>query len=116
MEELRVCKHHGLQTYKKSGNGMRCKKCMSDAVVKRRRKLKELSVEYLGGCCQICGYSKSLAALDFHHRDPSQKDFGISAKGATRSFEKIRFELDKCILVCSNCHREIHAGEINLGF
>lgn len=56
----------------------------------------------------LCGYSKCIAALDFHHTDPSKKDFGISSGGYTRSFEKIKDELDKCILVCANCHRELH--------
>lgn len=112
MIEVRECKHHGLQNYRKSGSGFRCTKCMVEAVSKRRRKLKQLAVDYLGGSCQLCGYSKTLAALDFHHKDPTQKDFGIAARGATRSFEKIKIELDKCLLVCANCHREIHAGDI----
>lgn len=111
MVEERVCQYHGLQTYRKSGASFRCTKCMAEAVIKRRKKLKQMAVDYLGGCCQLCGYNKTLSALDFHHKDPSQKDFGISANGATRSFEKLKIELDKCILVCANCHREIHAGD-----
>lgn len=110
MVETRVCQYHGLQNYRKSGASFRCIKCMSEAVSKRRKKLKILAVEYLGGCCQLCGYNKSLTALEFHHKDPTQKDFGISESGSTRSFEKIKLELDKCILVCANCHREIHEG------
>jgi hypothetical protein len=51
-----------------------------------------------------------MEALEFHHLDGSRKDFGISSKGYTRSWSKIRDELDKCILLCANCHREIHAG------
>ncbi|MBP9854147.1 MAG: hypothetical protein KBD53_04690 [Candidatus Omnitrophica bacterium] len=47
--------------------------------------------------------------MEFHHKDPSQKDFNISCKGYTRSWNKVRQELDKCVLVCANCHREIHA-------
>ncbi len=58
----------------------------------------------------ICGYSKCPGALDFHHRDPKKKDFGLAVKGLTRSWEKIQKEIDKCVLVCANCHREIHAG------
>jgi predicted HNH restriction endonuclease len=58
----------------------------------------------------ICGYGHCPEALDFHHRDPKQKSFGLSVRGLTRSWEKIQKELDKCILVCANCHREIHAG------
>lgn len=80
------------------------------AVVKRRQRVKELSVEYLGDKCQVCGYSKCPQALDVHHRDPSKKNFGIAAKGYTRSWEAIKKELDLCVLICANCHREIHAG------
>lgn len=80
------------------------------AVAKRRKKIRQMAVEYLGECCQICGYSKYIFALDFHHRDPKTKEFGLSERGLTRSWEKTKLELDKCILVCSNCHREIHAG------
>lgn len=75
-------------------------------VAKRRRRIKSLAVEYLGGSCSVCGYNKCQSALEFHHKDPSQKDFGIA--GSTKSFAVIKNELDKCILVCANCHREIH--------
>jgi hypothetical protein len=71
-----------------------------------------MSVAYKGNKCQCCGYDRCLDALDFHHFDFTQKDFGISAKGYTRSWDKIKEELDKCVLVCANCHREIHAGLI----
>ncbi len=57
-----------------------------------------------------CGYNTHVGALDFHHVDPSTKEFGVSNKGMTRSWEKIKAELDKCILVCANCHREIELG------
>lgn len=69
-----------------------------------------MSIEYKRNKCCICGYNKCKSALEFHHLDPKQKDFGISAKGYTRSWEKIKEELDKCIMVCANCHREIHDG------
>ena len=80
------------------------------AVAKRRRKIKEFAVSCKGGRCEICGYSKSVWALDLHHRDPKTKHFGIAAKGYTRSWEAVRKEADKCVLVCANCHREIGAG------
>jgi 5-methylcytosine-specific restriction endonuclease McrA len=66
------------------------------------------AIEYKGGKCIYCGYSKCSRALSFHHVNPSEKSFGISARGITRSWEKTRRELDKCVLVCSNCHAEIH--------
>ena len=80
------------------------------AVAKRRRKIKELSIVYKGGKCQVCGYFKYQGALDLHHLDPLTKEFGIGDKGYTRSWEKVKRELDKCVLVCANCHREIEAG------
>lgn len=87
---------------------------MKLAVVKRRKKLKQLSIDYLGGQCQMCGYKRCPAALDFHHKDESQKQFGISAKGYTRSWEAVKAELNGCYLLCANCHREAHAGILQL--
>lgn len=80
------------------------------AVAKRRKTLKKLSVEKLGGKCQICSYNTSLDALHFHHRDPKEKSFGLSQRGLTRSWKKVEEELKKCVLICANCHAEIHAG------
>lgn len=76
----------------------------------RRLRLKKLIVESRGGKCQICGYSRCLVALDFHHIDEKSKEFELSQRGLTRSWAKIQLELSKCVLVCANCHREIHAG------
>jgi len=69
-----------------------------------------MAIEYKGGKCQICGYSKYQGALDLHHIDPREKDFALGQKGYTRSWVKIREELDKCILLCATCHREVEAG------
>jgi len=80
------------------------------AVSKRRKKLREMAREYKGSKCQICGYKKSQRALSFHHINPKEKDFGLSVKGLTRSWEKIKQEIDKCILICANCHMEVHDG------
>ena len=79
------------------------------AVRRRRKQLRRQSIQYKGGRCEICGYRRCLEALEFHHRESSRKDFGISSKGYTRSWKKVREELDKCILLCANCHREVHA-------
>jgi hypothetical protein len=84
------------------------------AVTERRRKLKTMVVEYRGGKCVVCGYSKCIWALDLHHRDETEKEFGLSARGMTRSWEKIKQEADKCVVLCANCHREIHAGVAQL--
>lgn len=82
----------------------------SESVVNWRKRTKIKLVEYKGGKCECCGYSKCIEALEFHHLDPSKKDFQIS--GTSKSFEVLKKEADKCILVCANCHREIHAGLI----
>lgn len=81
---------------------------------KRRDKIKEMAIEYKGGKCQICGYDKCKGALEFHHLNPEEKDFGIGAKGYTRAWDTVKQELDKCIMVCANCHREIHNGLVDL--
>lgn len=103
------CKYHG-QTLssKRKDSYYRCKKCASESVVRRRRLVKEKAIAYKGGKCSICGYNKCNRALAFHHLDPETKDFSISHKGISRSWEKIKQELDKCILVCHNCHSELH--------
>lgn len=77
------------------------------AVVDWRRRVKEKLVEYKGGQCKYCGYKKCIDCLDFHHLDPRQKEFAISGK--SYSFERLKSEVDKCELVCKNCHGEIHA-------
>ncbi len=79
------------------------------AVHKRRRKIRLMAIEYKGGCCENCGYKCCNEALEFHHNNSSGKDFSISEKGYTRSWTKVKEELDKCTLLCANCHREIHA-------
>lgn len=84
------------------------------AVSRRRRKVKERAIEYLGGQCKICGYCRYQGALDFHHIDPATKDFGIGQYGHSRSWERVKEELDKCMLVCANCHREITAGLVDI--
>lgn len=73
----------------------------------KRRAVKKALVEYKGGKCERCGYNKSMRALEFHHLNPIEKDFGIS-KDINKSLNVLKEEVDKCILVCSNCHAEIH--------
>ena len=112
---IKECKKHGLTEYVLRNDGRyRCKKCSVEAVQRRREKLKLLAVEYKGGKCEVCGYKKGVNALEFHHIEKKKKEFGVGENGYTRSIEAIKKELDKCILVCSNCHREIHAGLIDV--
>lgn len=80
----------------------------SESVISWRKRVKAKLVEYKGGKCECCGYNNCIEALEFHHIDPSQKDFTIS--GTSKAFETLKKEVDKCIMVCSNCHKEIHAG------
>ncbi len=76
------------------------------SVVDWRKRTKQKLVDYKGGSCTKCGYNKCISALEFHHIDPNKKDFQVCGK--SWSFERLKNEVDKCILVCSNCHREIH--------
>ena len=76
-----------------------------------RKIMKQWAVEYKGGKCQICGYNKCIEALELHHTNPAEKDFNLSDRNIPLDWEVIKKELDKCILVCANCHREIHAKE-----
>lgn len=87
--------------------GHRRTKCNSCNVNTRRFALKTRAIEYKGGGCQKCGYNKCKAAMVFHHLNPKEKDFTISSNHCL-SWEKIAKELDKCILLCLNCHAEMH--------
>ncbi len=85
-------------------------KYLIKAVAKRRKKVREMAIEYKGGKCIFCNYKKCIQALEFHHVGDEEKDFSISDKGYTRSWERVKKEIDKCVLVCANCHRELHVG------
>jgi len=86
-----------------------CRFCSVEKDKKRLKSYKQLSVEYKGGKCAICNYNKSIEALQFHHLDPKKKDPNYTSM-KNWSFESKKKELDKCILVCANCHAEIHAN------
>lgn len=112
---LKHCKTHGEVDHVETSNGHGgiiavCRKCRSAKVAKHRRKRKIKAVEYLGGKCIECGYDKCPGALHFHHTD-DDKEFGISSRGRTMSWERMRRELDKCVLLCANCHHEHHYYE-----
>lgn len=81
---------------------------------RRLRDRKAIKIQH-GGCCSKCGYSKCLAALQFHHVEPSNKKFGITqalrASKTKYSKEEILKESKKCILLCANCHMELHYPE-----
>lgn len=101
-----------IEKFYKRRNGMDfasyCKKCTLEEVKNRQVIFKQKCVEYSGGKCKICGYNKYIGALEFHHFNPSKKEFSISNSRQTSFGDRIKKELDKCILVCSNCHKEEH--------
>ena len=78
----------------------------SDMITHKRNAMKIALIKYKGGACCKCGYNKSIRALEFHHLNPKEKDFGISK--TCKDFDDLKKEVDKCILVCANCHAEIH--------
>ena len=87
----------------------------AEAVQNWRTRTKERMIESMGGECQCCGYNKCKAALEFHHLDMASKEFNFSAAlKSPSSWPKLVIELRKCILLCANCHREIHHGEMKL--
>lgn len=104
MQECRSCGRQYVYEKKKGHTRSLCNSCI---VNKFRSGFKKKCVEYLSGKCMICGYNKCLAALHFHHRDPKIKDFEIGAAHC-RAWDKIKEELDKCDLLCANCHFEVH--------
>lgn len=105
-----ICKK--TYTYNQTTQKLRgmCASCNSN---RQRRNVKIKAVQYKGGKCVFCGYSKCMRSLHFHHLDSTKKDLAI---GSSRShaWSKLKEELDKCILVCSNCHGEIHDNLIDV--
>lgn len=119
---------------RKSKDGLQsvCKECKSTQIKryyalhpeKRQRKRKQklirhqtrkMLLESAGGKCVLCGYNKSISALDFHHKEPEQKLFGIAVGlKSGYSYKRLLEETKKCVLVCSNCHHEVHDGLIKI--
>ena len=82
-----------------------CYKCHGDHLERYRLQVRDEALAYKGGKCEHCGYNRYKGALEFHHKDPTQKDpQGLRKYNRTKLFA----ELDKCVLLCSNCHREEH--------
>jgi transposase len=112
---MATCGRHGRAPFRRDARGhFRCLKCRSEAVTERRRRVKELLIEALGGRCALCGYNGSAAALQFHHIDPSAKSFAIAGRGVTRSLAAALEEARKCVLLCARCHAEVEAGVATL--
>jgi hypothetical protein len=108
---IATCPVHGPARHvRRKDGGVRCLACRSDAVSRRRRRVKALLIEEAGGSCALCGYADSPGALHFHHRDPATKSFGLGASGVTRSLAAARAEAAKCVLLCARCHAEVELG------
>ena len=110
MVECKICGREYVYVKRKGHSKTVCNSC---TVNKRRHILKQKGINFLGGKCVVCGYSKCNRALSFHHKNSLEKSFTI-ASNYMKSWDKIKKELKKCVLVCSNCHMEIEAGIINL--
>lgn len=109
---IKECKIHGNVEHKKRTdrlNGYVCKKCNVERINKFREKNMQKALDSKGHKCKNCGYNKCDAALEFHHINPKEKSFMIN-KSNTISWKRIEKELKKCILLCANCHRELHNG------
>ena len=112
------CEIHGETLFSKHKNGnakprFKCGKCAAEATAKVVKQKQDMAYKKYGDSCKICGYNKCRRALDWHHIDPTQKEIE-PRKVFSRSWDKIQKELDKCILLCANCHREVHDGLINV--
>ena len=111
----RVCARHGLTRFGLEGRGYyRCLLCRQGRVSEWRRRVKRILVDEAGGRCQLCGYDKCNAALQFHHVDPAQKEFSLSHDGVARNIAAARAEAEKCALLCANCHAEVEVGYTSL--
>lgn len=86
-----------------------CKLCKNDLMMEIWKEKKVKAVQYKGGKCQKCGYYKCVEAMDFHHREPQNKKYDWH-KLRLQSWDKIEKELDKCDLLCRNCHCEEHVN------
>jgi transposase len=106
-----VCRRHGWTEFILEGRGYyRCKRCRAAGVAKRRRTVKRKLVEEAGGKCILCGYSRWLGALQFHHIERGDKEFHLAQRGHSRAIAKSRAEMRKCALLCANCHAEVEGG------
>lgn len=108
-----VCNEYKSNFYRLKNGAMRaqCKDCDNKQAIIRFRSYKKTAVDYKGGKCEVCGYNRCLGSLDFHHIDPKLKDKDF-IKMKSWSIEKYKMELDKCRLLCKNCHGELHYDEI----
>ncbi len=90
-----------------------CKTCHNHYTRGKAREFKVKAVELMGGGCKVCGFDTFVSALDLHHLDPTKKDPKFT-QIRSWSWERQKLEIAKCVLLCSNCHRGVHSGDITL--
>lgn len=100
------------KAYKRKKEGLSCTEANPNNYPKQKQRslLRKIQlINEFGGKCQECGYNKNIAALEFHHINPDEKEFQLDMRNT--SIEKLRIEAAKCKLLCANCHRELHNPE-----
>jgi len=97
-------KYSYLRSARRGATRVFCNSCVAN---RKRTSLKAAAVAYKGGACCRCGYNKCLRSMVFHHTDPASKDFTIATRSVS-GWAKLMLELDKTLLVCANCHGELH--------
>jgi Zn ribbon nucleic-acid-binding protein len=109
--ECKFCGETDREKMMNKGRGRKsysvCKICHNKKTVERGRQKKIDLVNHMGGECVECGYNKNYAALEIHHLDETKKDPDFQGIRYW-SFERAKAELENCVLLCSNCHRERH--------
>ena len=104
----RTCGVEGVDNFYKTAK-YQCKSCWNQRTAQTGKdKLKQLRDER-GGCCERCGYDRCDSALQWHHTDPTQKEFAVGNRRGL-SLDQLREEVSKCQLLCANCHCEVHAA------
>lgn len=89
-----------------------CKSCFNEQLIQSWRDNKVRALKHRGGCCSRCGYKKYIGALEFHHRTPTSKECAWD-KMCRWTWNRIVAEIDKCDILCANCHREVHEDARN---
>jgi len=107
-EEVKPISDFYIDRTRMDGYRYLCKKCCYTEVKKLRKRKYQFVQDYkLSRGCAICGYNKCADALDFHHN--GDKRFNIGVETGSKSLELTKEEMRKCIVLCANCHRELHA-------
>lgn len=107
MWKCKTCEVEGETNFYKSQRWY-CKSCWNKRTAQRTKDNVKILKKEFGGKCSVCGYAKCMDALQFHHLDPNEKEFALSSRRQS-NLDLLRKEMSKCILVCANCHAEIHS-------